>query len=110
MDDLQLLAARFLRGELPKDREFLEHYFTDEYQIAFAVWHLLFRELHEGGDFKKLHRCFVDHTGLGMSERWLYKMIGRMRVVETALAEAERACDPKAVALVRSGNLKVPMT
>jgi len=106
MDDLQLLAARFLRGELPKASEYLQHYFTDDNQIAFAVWHLLFRELHEGGEFKRLHRCFVDHTGLPMSERWLYKMIDRIRSVEHALLDAERANDPKAVALVRSGKWK----
>ncbi len=102
MRDLELLAAKFLTSDLPKSKEYLRKYFTGIIQERLVVYYQTFP--YEDGNFKRFYQNFVDHTGIFCSERWVYKLIDRVKKVEERLARAEMEKDHETVALIKMGK------
>jgi hypothetical protein len=102
MKDLELLAAKFLTSDLPKPKEYLRKYFTGIIQERLVVYYLTFS--YEDGNFKRFYKNFIDHTGIFCSERWVYKLIDRVKKVESRLKRAEMEKDHESVALVKMGK------
>lgn len=101
MKDLELLAARFLTGELPKPKEYLRKYCKGQTQERLVIYYLTFGY---DGQFKRFYQNFIDHTGMYCSERVVYRVISRVTKVEARLARAEKEKDHESVALIKTGK------
>jgi hypothetical protein len=108
MSDLDLLAARFLTAELPKQKEYLRRYFKGDIQERLIVYYLTFPP--ERGYFPRFYQNFIAHTGIYCSERWVQLLIKRVRQIEDRLARAERDGDPVMVAEIKSGTWRPAKT
>lgn len=112
LDDARLLGASFLEGHLPEADEWLGKYFQENAQRTFLSYYLQLRGILSDPGFrgkeghKRLHACYEDHTGTRVSERWLYKMIDRLRCLEAAKAAA--AGDMAATAALNAGKWRPP--
>lgn len=102
MKDLELLAAKFLTSDLPKSKEYLRKYFTGIIQERLVIYYLTFP--YDGTKFKRFYQNFIDHTGIFCSERWVYKLIDRIKKVEARLIKAEIEKDHEAVSLIKMGK------
>lgn len=108
MKDLELLAAKFLVSDLPKPKDYLRKYFTGIIQERLVVYYLTFP--YDDGNFKRFYRNFVDHTGIFCSERWVYKLIARIKKVETRLDQAIAENDYETVAIIKTGEYLLSST
>ena len=114
LDDAKLLGATFLEGVLPDEDEWLGKYFAESQQRLFLSYYLQMRGILKDPGFrgkeghKRLHACYEDHTGTRCSERWVYKMLGRLAALEAAMAEAASGNDMQMVASLRGGKWRLP--
>ncbi len=102
MKDLELLSAPFLDGILPHNKEYLSKYF-DKHQQHLVVYYFSFPY---DGHCSAYRKNFIDHSGIYCSERWVYKILARIKKIEGRLAEAEAALDYETVAMIKSGGFK----
>ena len=102
MKDLELLSARFLTGTLPHNKEYLSKYF-DKHQQHLVVYYFSFPYDGHAANYRK---NFIDHSGIYCSERWVFKILAKLKKIEGRLAEAEAALDHVTVALIKSGGFK----
>ena len=98
--DLFLISRRFLDDSLPKEKEYLYHYFKTYVQQIFV------RYYYEVGrtDY------FFQHTGVYACTRWLKKLRKRYAYIEDAYEKAKEEGDFETISLIKSGEHPVPLT
>jgi hypothetical protein len=101
MKDLELLVPKFLHRRLQPHEEYLRKYFPNDDQERLIIYFLTFPM--PSGEFLPYYHQFIDHTGLHCSERWVYKMLSRLKLLTERLAQAEEERDHETVAAIRSG-------
>jgi hypothetical protein len=98
--DLYLMSGAFLEEPLPKEKEYLYHYFRTYVQQVFAKYY------YDVGSTEH----FIRHTGVYACDHWLKKLRIRFEVVEKAYARAKEEGDFETLAMIKSGNYPVPVT
>lgn len=93
MDSL-FLAGVFFDVVLPKDRAYLNHYFTTTVQQAFLKYMHVFHD----------HKLFMEHTGHYCSKRMVQALIVRLRMIEQAHKKAKAEMDFDLLAKIESGK------
>jgi hypothetical protein len=101
MIDLELLSAKFLSCELPPHKTYLHKYFNGDIQERYVVYFLTFPY---DGNFKRYYQNVIDHTGIYCSERWVYRLLKKIRKVEARMEKAVNDKDHETVALIKSGK------
>ena len=94
--DLDLISGEFMDCLLPKNKQYLFHYFTTEVQQAFVRYYITFGE----------YRNFVQHSGILCRRRWIFQMLRRYRQLEALLQNSRKNMDFKMVAQIESGKYK----
>lgn len=103
MDDLTLIAGRFLDNEVPRGKEYLLHYFSKPLQRAFLAYYFAFPGLtrHSTSFF---HRLFCEHTGASCSLRRLQTLLKRVRDIETTTKAVADTCDLTQLHKIKTGK------
>jgi hypothetical protein len=92
--DLVLLGGEFLNKLLPKNKQYLYHYFRTDLERQFVTYYLLF----------KSHTHFVSHTGYECTYRWRKKLRRRLKRIEKAHDDAVATGDFEKVAIIQMGD------
>jgi hypothetical protein len=98
-EDVSLIGGDFLTADFPSDKTWLTRYLGSEQLRRFAVYYLTFRELKVS--LRGLCRLFIDHTGFKCSEQLLCLTAKKIRELEAAVAEAEKAKDFEALTNIK---------
>jgi hypothetical protein len=102
--DLDFVAGNFIYGDLPKDKEYLSHYFNTDVERAFLSYFFTFPSLYRDTQFRVFYHSFCDHTGYFYSTRWVRKLLVRLNKIEKALMEAEKNFDLSRVGEIKGGT------
>lgn len=99
MIELTFIAGNFLDHELPKEKQYLLHYFRTELEQQFL------RYLYCFGQYEH----FTDHTGIFCQLRWLHMLKRRHDLLVDAHTEAKREIDLEALAEIETGKYSLEM-
>lgn len=97
---MEEVAYAFCFKELPKDKEYMLHYFGRSLKKDFLIYYFLVRDYIKSPE--KLRENFIDHSGRVVGIRWIFFLINRIKALEK-LIETE---DLMTVMEVKSGNYK----
>jgi hypothetical protein len=106
MHDLTLVAGQFLDQSVPKDKEYLLHYFDQPMQRAFIAYYFYFPGLDSRGT-AFFHRLFCDHTGLYCSLRIVQTWLKRVKDIEVVAKQASDRCDLGLLHEIKSGQSRL---
>lgn len=93
--DLKLVGGDFFDPYIPKEYQFLEHYFPTEKTKVFLRYFIAFRNT----------ITLVDHTGVAISKKFLEILKQRFKVLVKLREEAKANDDVEKLAEIDSGRL-----
>ena len=104
MNDLELIAAKFVDQEVPKGKEYLMLYFDQPMQRTFISYYFCFPAfaLQSTAFF---HRMLSEHTGMYCSLRIVQTWLKRVRDMETVVKRATASCDLSLLHRIKSGHM-----
>jgi len=98
--DLYLMGGSFLVDPLPKEKDYLYHYFKTHVQQIFVKYY------YDIGSTE----LFFQHTGVYANDHWLKKLRNRFGVIEEAYKRAKEEGDFETIAMIKAGQYPVPVT
>lgn len=101
--DLDFVSGKFFDQEVPKSQRYLLKYFKTDLQLAFLRYYLTFHG----------HQNFVDHTGFWCSERMLWWLQAKYRLLVETYQEAKNSLTEEGlemVHLIESGKFVLTST
>lgn len=101
MRDLAFLSGQFFDTEIPKDKAYLQKYFTSNLQKAFLRYVLVFEE-----DVS----AFCEHTGYVCTPPFLYKLRCRYKELISVHKKAKESMDFDLLWLIESGKFESKKT
>jgi hypothetical protein len=99
--ELDLLAGHFLDGILPKNKEYLLHYFKGK-RLIMAIYLLTFPYDYQTDYFQN----FTNHTGIYTCLRNMFYINNELRCIEHTLKTAMENNDYQLVNEIRTGMFK----
>lgn len=93
---------------MPADKLYLLKYFRTSVERAFLVYYLMFRDDFAGLSITRMHRRFLEHTGHVCSDKWVYRLMRRVRYLEHEVEAAIRIGSPEALdqlTIIKTGKL-----
>lgn len=106
MHDLALISGQFADCEVPKGKEYLLHYFSEDMPRAFLAYYFCFPGLASRGT-AFFHRQFSDHTGFYCSLRLVQYWLKRVRDIEAFTKQASDSCDLSLLHEIKSGKSRL---
>lgn len=86
--DKALLSHEFLDYDIPKDRQFLKHYFNSPMQVAFLRYYLIFPCV----------SLFKNHTGWHCAKRRIFYMVAKFKSLTKVYDEAKESLTEEGMA------------
>jgi hypothetical protein len=93
----------YIMPNLPKDKEYLKHYFKSILEKAFLAYWLSFSHIKQGAD--SFYINFVDHTGFFCDKKTFLDYLKRVETIEKMYYNSQQSMDLELVQKIVSGKL-----
>lgn len=106
-EDLFLIGAKFLHGEIPQDKFWLTRYFDDKDWLKYLAYHFIyFNLLTKRMSIEDYFYLFLDHSGIYKELKEIHKVCRKIIFLEKKLESAEKNKDLVLINDIRLGKIR----